>query len=211
MTPQKRVFDLVFACAGLLVLAPLFAIVAAAIRIADDGPVFYRQRRVGRDGRAFDIWKFRTMVVDADRAGPLLTAGADPRVTRLGALLRRLKIDELPQLLNVVAGEMSLVGPRPEVARYTSRYTEVQRAVLGYTPGITDPASLQYWDEATLLADARDAELAYVTRVMPEKVRLSIQYARQATLWTDLVVLLQTIQLLPLPRESARATHAGTD
>ena len=205
MTPQKRLFDLLAAGFGLLLLSPLFAIVAVLIKVGEGGPVFFRQARVGRFGREFRIWKFRTMVVDADRRGRALTAGGDPRVTPIGAVLRRLKIDELPQLLNVLAGDMSLVGPRPEVAVYTAFYTDAERAVLSWTPGITDPASLQYRDESALLGGVADPERLYLSQVMPEKVRISIDYARRATLRSDLGVILETLHLLPASGSTVRA------
>ena len=211
MTPQKRCFDVIAASLGLVLLAPLFAVVAVLIQAGDGGPVFFRQRRVGRFGREFRIWKFRTMVVDAERRGGPLTAGSDPRVTRVGAILRRLKIDELPQLLNVVRGEMSLVGPRPEVASYTAFYTDAQRAVLACTPGITDPASLRYRDESAMLGHAADPERVYLSQVMPEKVRISLDYARRATLRSDLAVILETLHLLPARDASIRARGLGTE
>ena len=210
MRPAKRALDLVGAGVGVVLLAPLFALVAVAIKAGDGGPVFYRQRRVGRNGREFRIWKFRTMVVDAERAGPPLTAGEDPRVTRVGAVLRRFKLDELPQLLNVLVGEMSLVGPRPEVARYIAYYTPSERLILRHVPGITDPASLVYADEAALLAGAADPERIYLRQIMPEKIRLSMRYARSATVLSDMMVILQTLHLLPRTEPSPRL-RAGTE
>jgi len=210
MRPAKRALDLVGAGVGVVLLAPLFALVAVAIKAGDGGPVFYRQRRVGRNGREFRIWKFRTMVVDAERAGPPLTAGEDPRVTRVGAVLRRFKVDELPQLLNVLVGEMSLVGPRPEVARYIAYYTPNERLILRHVPGITDPASLAYADEAALLAGAGDPERVYLRQIMPEKIRLSMRYARSATVLSDMMVILQTLHLLPRTEPSPRL-RAGTE
>jgi lipopolysaccharide/colanic/teichoic acid biosynthesis glycosyltransferase len=155
--------------------------------------VFFRQERVGRAGRAFRVWKFRTMVPDAERRGGALTVGDDPRTTRVGRWLRDSKVDELPQLFNVLAGEMSLVGPRPEVPRYVARYSADQRRVLDLVPGITDPASIAYSRESELLARAADPERYYVTAVMPDKIRINLTYAAHANRWTDLKVVLETL------------------
>ncbi len=193
MTPAKRALDVVASLAGSLVLLPVFALIGAAIAL-DGGPVFFRQVRVGVGGREFRIWKFRTMIVNADRAGPLLTAAGDTRITPMGRWLRRTKLDELPQLFNVVAGEMSLVGPRPEVARYVAMYTPQQRAVLNLVPGITDPASLHYVDESALLADTHDPEQLYVNVLLPDKIRRNLDYAQHATVLSDLRVIMQTIR-----------------
>jgi lipopolysaccharide/colanic/teichoic acid biosynthesis glycosyltransferase len=193
MSPTKRAFDLVSAVAGLLVLWPLFGVIALAVRLEDGGSVFFRQVRVGRGGRPFRIWKFRTMVHDAERQGRAITLAKDARVTRVGATLRRLKLDELPQLLNVVAGEMSLVGPRPEVPKYVEQYGPAQRRVLELVPGITSPANLAYHDEAELLAGTPDPERAYVQQVMPDKIRIHLRYADQATPWSDLLMVVRTL------------------
>jgi lipopolysaccharide/colanic/teichoic acid biosynthesis glycosyltransferase len=191
-TVAKRALDLVASLVGSLLLLPLFVVVALVVA-SDGGPVFYRQQRVGRHGVPFRIWKFRTMVVDADRAGPALTAHGDPRITRVGHWLRRTKLDELPQLFNVIAGEMSLVGPRPEVPRYVALYTPAQRAVLALRPGITDPASLHYVDESALLAAADNPERLYVEQLMPDKIRRNLEYAAEAGLARDVWLILCTI------------------
>ncbi len=191
---MKRALDVVAAALGLLLLGPLFLVVAVAIALDDGGPVFFRQERVGRGGELFRVWKFRTMRVDAERMGGQLTVGHDPRITRVGRWIRGAKLDELPQLLNVLRGEMSLVGPRPEVPRYVALYSPEQRAVLDELPGITDPASLRYYDESVVLADAVDPEGLYVSHVMPEKIRLNLEYAARATLLTDLVIVLSTLR-----------------
>jgi lipopolysaccharide/colanic/teichoic acid biosynthesis glycosyltransferase len=188
----KRVFDLLLTVPGLLLLCPVFAVVAFAVWLGDRGPVFFRQERVGWRGVPFRMWKFRTMRVDAERMGPQLTVGRDPRITRVGAWLRRTKVDELPQLLNVLTGEMSLVGPRPEVERYVELYTEDQARVLELVPGITDPASIAFRDESEVLALEADPERAYVERIMPEKIRLNLAYAERSSVLTDLVVILRT-------------------
>jgi len=211
VTPAKRGFDVVCAALGLVVLSPLFALLAALIKLGDGGPVFFRQQRMGYRGRPFRIWKFRTMVPDAERRGALLTADCDPRITGVGRWLRRTKMDELPQLLNVLAGEMSLVGPRPEVPRYVALYTPAQRGVIDIVPGITDPASLAYRDEGRLLASAPDPERAYVNRIMPDKIRLNLEYARRATLWTDVAVILNTVRhLVPTASTGVNARHEPT-
>lgn len=198
--PGKRLFDLVWALVGLLLLWPVFLLIAGLIRLDDGGPVFYRQERVGLGGRPFRIWKFRTMVANAEQLGTLLTVAADPRLTRVGRWLRRVKLDELPQLFNVVTGDMSLVGPRPEVPRYVAHYSAEQRSVLNLVPGITDPAAVANWDESAALAGA-DPERAYLERLLPEKISLSLEYARRATVRSDFVVILKTIgKVCPKPR-----------
>ncbi len=193
MSVGKRTFDVVAAGLGTLVLAPLLAGVAVAVKL-DGGPAFYRQERIGRDGRPFRMWKFRTMVPNAERLGPQLTVAGDRRITRVGRWLRRSKVDELPQLLNVLAGDMSLVGPRPEVARYVALYTPAQRRVLSLRPGITDPASIRYRDEERELAAASDPEAHYVAHVMPEKIRLNLAYAERASVLRDVGVILSTFR-----------------
>lgn len=193
----KRGLDLTVAAAGLLLLAPLLAVVALWIRLDSPGPVFFRQERVGRAGRPFRIHKFRTMVAEATARGPGITVGDDPRITRAGRWLRRAKIDELPQLIDVLAGHMSLVGPRPELPHYVALYPAALREqLLAVRPGITDPASLQYADEARLLATAGDPEREYREVLLPAKLQLSAEYARRATLATDLGVLARTLGLL---------------
>lgn len=196
MSWEKRVLDLVSALVGLLLLSPILAIVAIVI-LADDGrPVFFRQARIGHRGTPFRIWKFRTMCANAETQGRQITVGDDPRITRVGGVLRRLKVDELPQLINVVKGEMSLVGPRPEVPEYVARYAPEQRNVLSIVPGITDPASIEYRHESDILACAHDPERTYVDVIMPEKIRLNLEYAKSATVWTDLRVIVGTIWLV---------------
>ena len=192
MTAAKRLLDVLASAAGLVVLAPVLAVIATLVAL-DGGPAIFGQERVGRRGRPFRMWKFRTMVVDAERRGPPLTVGADARITRIGAWLRRHKLDELPQLVNVLRGDMTLVGPRPEVRRYVARYTAEQRRVLDLVPGITDPASVRFRDESLLLAGAADPEALYVSRLVPEKIRVNLDYAARATVWSDLVVILTTL------------------
>lgn len=188
----KRLFDLLGATLALLLLLPLLLAAALAIKLDTRGPVFYRQQRVGRHGVPFAIHKFRTM---AHGAGGLpLTVGNDPRITRVGAFLRRTRIDELPQLIDVLQGRMSLVGPRPEVPRFVAHYPPgLRERVLAVRPGITDPASLAWIDEGRLLAGAADPEREYVELILPAKLQRSADYAEHATLWLDLRVLLATL------------------
>ena len=189
----KRVYDAAFSALGLVALSPLLAAIAVAIKLADRGPVFFRQQRIGRGGTPFTMWKFRTMVVDAGSSGALLTAKHDTRVTRIGRWLRRTKLDELPQLWNVLRGDMSLVGPRPEVPKYVAMYSAEQRTVLSLQPGITDLATLEFRDEETLLSRAANVEDFYVRECMPRKIELNLRYAERASLWEDTKIILRTI------------------
>ena len=198
ITVSKRAFDVALSSLGLVLLAPLFLLVAAWIKLDSPGPVFFRQERVGRGGAPFRIHKFRTMrQVHATSREPLITVGGDPRITRAGAWLRDSKLDELPQLIDVLAGHMSLVGPRPEVPRYVALYPEALRAkVLSVRPGITDLASIEYRDESRRLAQAADPEREYVDVVMPTKLRAAARYVDQMSLATDLRVLGATLRAL---------------
>ena len=189
----KRVMDIAISAAALCVLWPVFLLIALAIVIDDPGPVFYRQVRVGRGGRPFRIFKFRTMVVDADKKGLSITVGRDSRITRVGAFLRKTKLDELAQLLNVLCGQMSFVGPRPEVPRYVELYTPYQRQVLLVRPGITDYASIAYRNENDLLAGAKDPERLYIETVMPDKIELNMKYLREISPLADVRLILKTI------------------
>ena len=190
---SKRAFDLLGASLGLLLLAPVLLLTALWIRLDSPGPVLYRQQRVGRGGRLFTIYKFRTMrqrPVD----GPQLTVGADPRVTRAGHFLRHYKLDELPQLWNVVQGSMSLVGPRPEVPRYVDCYPLAQRrVVLSVAPGMTDWAAIRYRDENAILARSADPERAYVEAILPVKLDYYVRYVRERTFWGDVRILAHTL------------------
>ena len=193
----KRAFDLLLAAAGLLLLAPLLLAVGLAIRLDSPGPALFRQERVGRGGRLFRIHKFRTMVADAPARGPGLTVGADPRITRVGRVLRDKRLDELPQLIDVLKGDMSLVGPRPELPRYVVHYPAALRErVLAVRPGLTDPASLAFLNEAARLAAAADPEREYVEAILPAKLAVAADYADRASLATDLGVLLRTLRRL---------------
>lgn len=197
-TLGKRLFDLVAAAAGLLLLAPLLALVAVWIKLDSPGPTLFRQTRVGRFGQPFTIHKFRTMRV---APGAALTVGEDPRITRSGRVLRATKLDELPQLWEVLRGAMSLVGPRPELPRYVALYpAELRERVLSVRPGITDPASLAFSHESELLAAATDPEREYIERVMPAKLKLSADYAARATLLTDLRLIAATLLRVMRPK-----------
>ncbi len=193
---NKRLFDLLAASAGLLMLAPLLLIIALWIKLDSPGPVLFRQKRVGQRGVIFDILKFRTMV-DAAAPASLLTIGNDRRITRAGRFLRRHKLDELPQLINVICGAMSLVGPRPEVPRYVASYSpEVRALVLSVKPGITDWASICYKDENAILARSANPEQAYLEAVMPAKLAFNLRYVRERSFWTDLRIILSTLAAL---------------
>ena len=188
----RRLLDLVASLAGLTLLSPFFVLIALLIALDSPGPVFYRGQRVGRHGRLFRLYKFRSMVVSADPQGPGITAAGDARITRVGRFLRRAKLDELPQLINVLLGDMSLVGPRPEDPRYVAFYTPEQRRVLSVRPGITSPASLAFRHEEQLLA-GEDWETHYRTRVLPDKLALDLAYLTRRTLLSDLALILRTL------------------
>ena len=171
-----RFFDIVFSGIGLIVLSPLFLILYILIRLESEGGGFYRQQRVGRNGCEFGLWKFRSMRVGADKNGLITVGGHDPRITKMGYFIRKYKLDELPQLWNVLVGDMSLVGPRPEVKKYTDLYTEKQRRVLNVRPGITDYASIEYVDENTILGRAEDPDRVYVEQIVPAKMALNMKW-----------------------------------
>ncbi len=193
----KRVFDLIASGIGILILTPILLGVALAIKLDSNGPVFFRQERVGRFGKCFHIHKFRTMETDAERRGLQITVGADARVTRVGQWLRKYKLDELPQLLDVWMGSMSLVGPRPEVPRYVACYpADVRAVVLSVRPGITDRASIEFKDENLILGQAVDPHKAYVDEVMPIKLRYYVDYVQTRSLLGDVALILRTIKAL---------------
>lgn len=189
----KRAMDIVLSACALAVLWPLLLLIALAIWIDDPGPVFYRQVRVGRNGKTFRIFKFRSMVMDADKKGLAITVGRDSRITRVGAVLRKTKLDELAQLLNVLLGQMSFVGPRPEVLKYVELYTPYQRQVLLVRPGITDYASIAYRNENDLLAGAPNPETMYIEQIMPDKIELNMKYLREISPLADIRLILKTI------------------
>ena len=193
----KRIFDLVFVIPGLLVLLPVFFFIAIWIKIDSSGPVFFRQERVGQSGHLFRIFKFRTMVVNAESLGAKVTIGKDPRITRSGSFLRKYKLDELPQLINVVNGEMSLVGPRPEVPEYVDHWpSTVRDLVLSVPPGITDYASIEFRDENDRLQSALDPVEKYINEIIPIKLVYYLRYVRERSLLLDLKLILRTILVL---------------
>jgi lipopolysaccharide/colanic/teichoic acid biosynthesis glycosyltransferase len=184
--------DLIASCIGLLLLSPLFLLIALGIKLDSKGPVFFRQQRMGKNFKPFWIYKFRTMVENAPKLGAQLTSGNDPRITRLGRLLRKTKLDELPQLLNVLKGEMSLVGPRPEVARYVKMFKDDYAEILKVPPGITDLASVKYQDEAKKLGRVPKPEKEYIQKILPEKIRLAKRYLAKTSLAYDISILAKT-------------------
>lgn len=194
---SKRLFDWVMSSLGLLALGPLLILIALAVKLDSPGPVFFRQERVGRFGVPFHIHKFRTMRHDPAGRGLQITVGADRRITRVGQFLRASKLDELPQLIDVWQGAMSLVGPRPEVPRYVAHYPAALRdKVLSVRPGITDIASIEYRDESAVLARAADPERAYIDEVLPHKLALAASYVDQASVWLDIRLILRTIGVI---------------
>ena len=192
----KRLFDLAISVLGLFLLAPVLLVVGVLIKLDSPGPVFYRGNRVGKDAVPFKMCKLCTMVAGADRLGCALTHGQDPRVTRVGRVLRKWKIDELPQLTNVLRGEMSLVGPRPESPGYVQHYTEAQQQVLSVKPGITGPSQVKYRNEESLLQHCNDLEGEYLAVIMPRKLELDLAYVRQRSLLLDLMLIGQTFACL---------------
>jgi lipopolysaccharide/colanic/teichoic acid biosynthesis glycosyltransferase len=202
----KRAFDVVAAATGLVIASPLLVSVALAVKLSSSGPILFQQERVGRHGRTFKLIKFRSM--RAGGGGPLVTAASDGRVTRVGRMLRRSKLDELPQLVNVLRGDLSFVGPRPEVARYVALYSAADRVFLQQVrPGITDPATIRYRNEEEILARSTDPERTYIDEVLPAKVRLYRQYLERASFTNDVQILVDTLKVIARPSradESAR-------
>lgn len=190
---MKRLFDIIASLLGLIVLSPFFLIVSIWISLDSRGGIFYRQTRVGKNNIDFRLWKFRSMRPDSDKKGLLTVGGRDPRITRSGYFLRKTKMDELPQLINVLVGDMSFVGPRPEVRKYVDLYTTEQKKVLNVRPGITDLASLEYFEESELLAKSSDPEKTYIEEIMPAKLKLNLQYISKANLGTDIGMIFRTI------------------
>lgn len=190
----KRLFDLAFSIMGLLLLAPFFAILAVAIKLASTGPVFYRGVRVGRRGRPFRIYKFRSMVTDAEKKGASSTSSSDARVTGVGRFIRKFKFDELSQLINVLLGDMSVVGPRPEVQKFVDMYTAAEKSILTVRPGITDWASVKFHNEGAIIeaSGIKDADEAYAKLIRPEKLRLQVKYVRERNMLTDLQIIAST-------------------
>jgi lipopolysaccharide/colanic/teichoic acid biosynthesis glycosyltransferase len=199
----KRVVDIILSTSGLLILSPLLVWIAWRIHRDDGGPVLYRGERIGKDGIPFRIFKFRTMVVNAEKLGGSSTADDDPRITRLGKKLRKHKLDELPQLFNVLLGEMSLVGPRPEVRYYTEMYNVEEKAILKVRPGITDWASIWNPDEGSILAGAEDPDQVYLKLIRPTKLKLQLAYACEHSLVVDLKIIFLTLLTIISPRNRA--------
>ena len=191
-----RFFDIIFSALGLVVLAPVFAAICLKIKLGSKGGCFYIQERIGKDGKPFGLYKFRTMRIGADSEGLLTVGEHDQRITRIGYFLRKTKMDELPQLLNVLKGEMSLVGPRPEVRKYVELYTKEQRKVLSVRPGITDYASIEYVKENELLSQAEDPERTYIEQVMPDKIKLNMRYLEHYNLIEYFKIIFLTFKSL---------------
>jgi lipopolysaccharide/colanic/teichoic acid biosynthesis glycosyltransferase len=200
---MKRAFDFIFSLVGLVLLAPLLAVLSVLIRLDSSGPIFYRGVRAGRFGKPFRIFKFRTMVAEAEKLGGASTPEDDPRVTRVGHFLRKYKLDELPQLLNVITGQMSLVGPRPQVPWAADLYTEEEKVVLHVRPGITDCASIQFRNEAEILRGSTQPDKDYFEKIHSEKMRLSLEYVHNQSFSLDCKILLKTLVALTL--------HPGRD
>ncbi|MCD6317498.1 sugar transferase [Candidatus Aerophobetes bacterium] len=196
---MKRIFDILVSFISLVLLSPILIIVAIIIKLGSKGPVLYKQLRVGLNGRLFYIYKFRTMQVNADKKGLLITGADDPRLTRVGSFLRKIKIDEMPQLFNVLKGEMSIVGPRPEVLEYVKLYTNEQKRVLTVKPGMTDPATVYFRNEEKLLAKANDRESFYIKEIMPVKLRLYLQYIDNMSLTYDIKLIFLEFFAIILP------------
>ena len=188
-----RFFDFILSLVGLVVLAPIFIVLAIWIKTDSKGPVFYKQVRVGQNGIDFGLFKFRSMVVDADKKGLITVGGRDPRITRSGYFIRKYKLDELPQLINVLVGDMSLVGPRPEVRKYVNLYTDEQQKVLSVKPGITDYASIEYMDENEILGKSSDPEKTYIEEIMPEKIKYNMKYINNKSLFEYFKIILLTV------------------
>lgn len=193
---MKRIFDILVSGIGLILLSPLLLIVAIWIKLDSHGPVFYRQVRVGRHNKDFRIFKFRSMRIGSDKGSLVTIGGRDPRITRSGYFIRTFKIDELPQLINVLIGDMSLVGPRPEVRHYVNYWTPQQMHALDVRPGITDPASIKYRNENELLAQAEDPEKYYIEVIMQEKIKLYLDYAKNSSFWYDIKLIFQTFWVI---------------
>ena len=189
----KRLFDIVASLIGIVILSPVLIFVSIIILISSPGPIIYKQIRVGKKGILFNICKFRTMVVNSDKQGLLITVGKDSRITRTGFFLRKFKIDELPQLFNVIKGDMSFVGPRPEVEKYVKTYTCEQKIILEIRPGITDYASIMFRDESSILAKSSNPEKTYISEIVPKKIDLNLIYLRKMSILEDIKIILLTL------------------
>ena len=189
----KRVCDFILSLIGIIVLSPIFIIVSIAIKLDSRGKILFLQKRVGRYGKEFNIYKFRTMVSNAEKLGKQITVGNDNRITKVGAFIRKYKIDELPQLFNVLKGDMSLVGPRPEVPKYVKLYSDEQKKVLNVRPGITDMASLRYKDENEILGKVDNPEEYYINVIMKDKLNLNLEYIEKSNIFFDLYLIIKTV------------------
>ncbi len=192
----KRVFDFIAAFIGLLLLSPILLVIALWIKFSSKGPLFYTQKRVGKDFKEFDIYKFRSMVVNADKIGPSVTSGDDSRITEVGKFIRKTKIDELPQLFNVLKGDMSLVGPRPEVMQFVAKKRDEYKKVLSVRPGITDNAAIEFRDEETIMNAYEDKERAYLEIILPQKIKLYYNYIDNISFTNDIKLLLHTLKVI---------------
>lgn len=193
---MKRLFDFIASGCGLLILSPIFLVLAVWVKLDSPGPVFYRQVRVGRWNKDFRLFKFRSMCIDSDKKGLITVGGRDPRVTRSGYYIRKYKLDELPQLINVFVGDMSLVGPRPEVRKYVDMYTPEQMHVLDVRPGITDLASICYRNENELLERVDNPETYYIETILPDKLRINLDYVHHQSFWGDLGLIFKTFRAI---------------
>ncbi|MFA5781803.1 MAG: sugar transferase [Bacteroidales bacterium] len=191
---MKRLFDIIFSFVGLAIFSPFILIISLIIKLNDSGPIFYMASRVGLNGKLFRMFKFRTMVVNADKIGASSTTNSDPRITGIGGFLRKYKLDEIPQLINVFTGEMSIVGPRPEVKYFTDMFTEEEKAILSVKPGITDWASVWNSDEGKILEGADDPDKAYMKLIWPEKKRLQLKYVNDHSFFTDIKIIFLTLR-----------------
>lgn len=189
----KRIFDVVASGIGLIVISPVLVLISVLIKIDSRGPVFFKQKRVGKNNEIFEIYKFRTMVNDAEKIGRQITVGNDNRITNIGKFIRKYKIDELPQLINVFRGEMSLVGPRPEVPRYVELYSENQKQILLVQPGITDYASIEFRNENDILGKSSNPDKEYIENIMPAKIKLNLKYINEVSLFTDIKIIIKTV------------------
>jgi lipopolysaccharide/colanic/teichoic acid biosynthesis glycosyltransferase len=207
----KRLFDLICALCGLILLAPLLLFIGLLIKLDSPGPVLYRGERVGKDGVLFRMFKFRTMVVNADQMGSALTHSGDPRITRVGRALRHWKIDELPQIINVLRGDMSVVGPRPESPRYVEHYTPAQREVLSVRPGVMGLTQVKFRHEEALLQSCANVEADYIEAIMPQKLALDLEYIARQSLLLDLQLIFQTFLCLFRPDELTQPEHGALE
>lgn len=192
----KRFFDILLSFLGLIILSPIFFLISSKVKLEDFGPIFYRGERIGLHGKPFRIFKFRTMVVDAEKLGPSSTSDADARITRFGRFLREYKLDELPQLINVLVGDMSLVGPRPQVKWAVDRYSEEERIILNIRPGITDDASILFSNEGEILKNSTNPDQDYLEKIHPIKTGLAMKYVQNQSLLVDIKIILKTIALI---------------